>query len=340
MATIKEIGEFPLIDRLKEIIFVDRPDIIVGIGDDVAVLANQGDHYLLATVDAQVENAHFLRDRITPVQLGQRALAINLSDIAAMGGKPEFALVSLGLPIDTEVDWIEEVYRGLRSEGDRYGVAIVGGNMARSPSGVWLDVTVLGYAHREHILLRSGAHPGDQVVVTGLLGDSAAGLKLVLNPNLSIDESERAYLLTRFLVPIPRLPESAVIAESRQATAMLDISDGLSSDVGHICERSQVGVRIWADRLPMSSGARRVADLTTTPFWQLALSGGEDFELCFTVPSGKVETLIGAIEETTGTQATVVGEILPADQGRRLVLPDKQEIPLEPTGWEHFRNSE
>ncbi len=257
-----------------------------------------------------------------------------------MGGKPEFALVSLGLPIDTEVDWIEEVYRGLRSEGDRYGVAIVGGNMARSPSGVWLDVTVFGYAHRENILLRSGANPGDQVVVTGFLGDAAAGLKLLLDPNLSMDKSERTSLLTRFFTPIPRLPESAVIAESRQATAMLDISDGLSSDVGHICERSQVGVRIWADRLPMSPGARHVADLTATPFWQLALSGGEDFELCFTVPSEKVDALSRAIEQTTGTPVTVVGEILPADQGRQLVLPDKQEIPLEPTGWEHFRNSE
>lgn len=333
---VSELGEFPLIDRVGQIVGVERPDVVVGIGDDVAVLADQGDELILATVDSQVEGAHFLPGRITPRQLGRRALAINLSDIAAMGGRAQYALVSLALPADTEVAWVEELYRGLREEADRFGVAVVGGNMARSPGGVFVDVCVLGRVRREHLLLRSGAKPGDWVLVTGYLGDSAAGLSLLLDPALFVAESDRELLLARHFTPTPRLPEAAVIARPGLATAMIDLSDGLSSDIGHICERSRVGVRLWAGRLPISPAARQVAALTGRAPWRLALEGGEDYELCFTAPSGAAEELAAAVSRETGTLVTVVGEILPAVEGRWLVLEDGQEVPLEARGWEHF----
>ncbi len=332
---ISDLGEFPLIERLEQIIATERSDIIVGIGDDVAVLADSGEEFLLATVDSQVEHVHFLRHEISPHQLGRRALAINLSDIAAMGGRPQVALVSLALPADTEVAWMEDLYRGLREEADRYGTAVVGGNMARSPGGAFIDVCVLGRVRREHLLLRSGARPGDRVLVTGQLGQAGAGLKLLLEPNLSVAPPDRDILLTHLLTPTPRVTEAAAIAHTGLATAMIDISDGLSSDVGHICERSQVGVRIWAERLPISAAVRHVAELTATPSWQLALAGGEDYELCFTAPPEAVEKLMAALEETN-TPVTMVGEILPAEQDRRLVLPDGQEVRLEPSGWQHF----
>ncbi len=335
---ISELGEFPLIDRVEQIARVDRPDIVVGIGDDVAVLGHRGDELILATVDSQVESIHFLRDRITPWQLGRRALAINLSDIAAMGGTPEHALVSLALPRETEVAWVEELYRGMREEADRAGVAVVGGNMARSPWGIFIDVCVLGRVRREHLLLRSGARPGDRVLVTGWLGDSAAGLRLVLEAGLAVTEAERELLLGRHLTPTPRLAESGVLARSGRVTAMIDVSDGLSSDIGHICDRSRVGVRIWAGCLPISAAAARVAELTGTPAWQLALAGGEDYELCFTAPADAVEELKAAVTAATGTPVMVVGEIVPAAEGRRLVLPDGGEAPLEARGWEHFRH--
>ncbi len=334
---VSDLGEFPLIERVEQIIAAERPDVIVGIGDDVAVLAGADDEFLLATVDSQVEYVHFLRHGITAHQLGRRALAINLSDIAAMGGKPEYALVSLALPTDTEVAWVEDLYRGLREEADRYGVVVVGGNMAGSTGGAFIDVCVLGRVRREHLLLRSGARPGDQVLVTGQLGEAGAGLKLLLDPNLSVEPSDRNVLLGRLLTPRPRVTESAVIARSSLATAMIDLSDGLSSDVGHICDRSQVGVRIWTEHLPISPAVQHVAELTSTPPWQLALASGEDYELCFTAPPDAVEELIAAIAET-GTSVTVIGEMLLADQGRRLVLPDGQEVPLEPSGWQHFRS--
>lgn len=338
---VSDIGEFPLIDRLQNIIATERPDVVVGIGDDVAVLApDEGDSLLLATIDAQVEGIHFLRQLITPHQLGRRALAINLSDIAAMGGAPQFALVSLALPNDTAVYWIEAVYQGLRAEADRHGVAVVGGNMARTQANAVIDVCVLGRVRRHHLLLRSGAQPGDQVLVTGQLGDSAAGLRAVQNPEVTLAAAERDALLARYLTPTPRLPESAVIAGSRRATAMIDLSDGLSSDVGHICERSDVGVRIWAERLPISAAVRHVAEQTKTPAWELALAGGEDFELCFTAPETAVAELAALVEQETGTRVTVVGEILPPQEGRRLVLPEDQEIGLDATGWQHFREDD
>jgi thiamine-monophosphate kinase len=334
---ISELGEFPLIERVKHIVAAgaERPDILVGIGDDVAVLAGDGEECLLATIDSQVENVHFLRGGITPQQLGRRALAINLSDIAAMGGTPQYALVSLALPVEMEVAWVDGLYRGLREEADRYGVAVVGGNMARSMEGALVDVCVLGRVRREHLLLRSGARPGDRVLVTGNLGDAAAGLKLLLDAQLSVEPAERDALLARLLTPTPRVPEAAAIASLRLATAMIDVSDGLSSDAGHICEQSQVGVRLVAGDLPISSAARRVAGLTGAPPWELALSGGEDYELCFTAPPEAVEQLVAAVE-AQGTPVTVVGEILPAEGGRRLALPDGQEVALEASGWQHF----
>ncbi|MFQ3660973.1 MAG: thiamine-phosphate kinase [Chloroflexaceae bacterium] len=336
---IADIGEFALIERLRSLVAVERPDIIAGIGDDVAVLSVEGDEWLLATVDCQVEDVHFLRGAITPTQLGRRALAINLSDLAAMGGRPRFALVSLGLPASLEVAWVEELYRGLRLEAERHGVAIVGGNMTRSPAGIWIDLTVLGQVRRDEVVLRSGARPGDQVLVTGQLGAAAAGLQLLLDPRLAHVVADPAPALTRHFTPTPRLAEAGVIGRSHQATAMIDLSDGLSSDIGHICEQSGVGVRLWAAHLPIAPAARAIAAARGEQPWNIALSGGEDYELCFTASPTAAATLAAEIQYETGTPVTVVGEILPAGLGRWLQLPDGDAIPLAARGWEHFKRS-
>jgi thiamine-monophosphate kinase len=345
MTHISDLGEFPLIDRIARIASVARDDVIVGIGDDVAVLdaygrgPSAGEDWILAKVDSQVEGVHYLKDAISPRQLGRKALIINLSDIAAAGGQPLYALVSLALPDDTEVAWVDELYRGLREEGDRFGVAVVGGNMARSRGGAFIDVFVLGRVHRGRVLLRSGARPGDRVLVTGRLGDSAAGLQLVLNPAIEVPDTDREMLLDRHFTPTPRLREAQVIARTGTATAAIDLSDGLSSDLGHICERSGVGARVWAGRLPMSPAARRVAAACGKEPWQLAIEGGEDYELCFTAPAAEAEALAAAVERATGTPVSVVGEVLPPDEGRWLVLEDGREGPLEARGWQHWRKA-
>ncbi len=333
---VREVGEFGLIERLARIVGVERPDVVVGIGDDVAVLDVGGPDWLLATVDCQIEDVHFLRHAIPPDQLGRRALAVNLSDIAAVGGRPHFALVSLALPDHIEVEWVEALYGGLRQEGERAGVAVVGGNISRSPDGAFIDITVLGRVCREHLLRRSGARPGDVVLVTGTLGDAAAGLRLLLNPEVEVDPAVRQVLLGRLFTPTPRLREAEAIVHTGGATAMIDISDGLSSDVGHICEASRVGVRLWAERLPLSGEARHAARLLGVPAWELALVGGEDYELCLTARPEAADALIAAVAAATGTPLTPVGEVVPPEAGRRLVLPDGQEALLEPRGWRHF----
>jgi thiamine-monophosphate kinase len=333
---LSDLGQFLLIERLSRIVASARPDVVAGIGDDAAALDLGGEELVLAKVDSQVEGVHFRRDRIPPHSLGRRSLAIVLSDIAAMGGRPTHALVSLALPADLEVTWVEDLYRGLREEGDRFGVAIVGGHTARSPVGVVIDVCLLGQVSRARILTRAGARPGDAVLVTGSLGDAAAGLALLDNPRLHLPAAVRDGLIARHLTPTPRLPESAVIAASALATAMIDLSDGLASDISHVCNRSGVGVKLYADRLPISMAVGQVSERIGRAPWDLALGGGEDYELCFTAPAAAAPALAERVTAETSTPVTVVGEILPAPAGRWLVLLDGREVPLEAQGWRHF----
>lgn len=331
-----DLGEFLLIEHLRNIVENDHPDVIVGIGDDTAVLAQEGNEYLLATVDSHVENIHYLPYLNTPRQLGRRILAVNISDIAAMGGYPQFALVSVSLPPHTTIQWFEELYRGIRAEADRFGVIIVGGNTTNSHAGVRIDITLLGRVHHDHLLLRSGASPGDKILVTGVPGQAYAGLQLVFQPQLAIDPAIRSRLIQHYIEPQPMVAEAALIAKSGLATAMIDVSDGLSGDLGHICERSKVGVRIWTEQLPCTDDVRQVADMLDMLPWQIALTGGDDYGLCFTAAPESAEQLAADITEQTGTRVSIIGEIAPLEKGRRLVLADGERIPLASQAWQHF----
>ncbi len=338
---ISDLGEFPLIDRVSRRIPPYREDVAVGAGgDDVAVLRLNDHTYQLATCDIQVEGAHFLRDSITAYQLGRKAAAINLSDIAAKGGTPQHFLVSLALPPHTEVGWVDALYDGLTEEASRYGADIVGGNMSKTDGPIVVDVFLLGQVPQEEVLLRSGAQVGDLVLVTGWLGDSAAGLALILQPELPLGKEERERLVAAHLTPTPRVWEGRAIAQRRRATAMIDLSDGLSSDIGHICDESHVGVRLWAQRLPVSGAARRVAQLTKRLDWALALQGGEDYELCFTAPPEAEGDVAAAVGEATGTSVTCIGEVLPEEAGRWVQDLDGTDMPLRGKGWDHFRTDE
>jgi thiamine-monophosphate kinase len=339
LVRISDIGEFGLIERIRRGLPRPGADVVVGLGDDVAVLRTGGEQWLLATCDSQVEGSHFLRDKITPYQLGRRAVAINLSDVAAKGGSPCHLLVSLSLPQDTAVEWVDELYRGLQDEASRFGVEIVGGNLTRSPLVLMVDVFLLGQVEPDHLLLRSGARPGDQVLVTGTLGDAAAGLALLLDPSLTVDEDHARRVTAAHLTPSPRVREGQAIARLRAATAMMDISDGLASDVGHLCDESGVGVRLWAARLPISPAARAVAQAAGRAPCHLALFGGEDYELLLTAPPEQVEALAAAVRQATETPLTVVGEIVPAAEGRVVILPEGRAVPLEAGGWDHFLKS-
>jgi thiamine-monophosphate kinase len=334
--TVAELGEFGLIERIARALPPSSDGVAVGVGDDVAVLRTDGENYLLATCDIQVEGVHFLREAIGPYRLGRKAAAINLSDIAAMGGVPTYMLVSLAMPSDTDVGFIDELYRGLSDEVVAAGADIVGGNMAGMPDRFVIDIFLMGSVRADHLLLRSGARVGDTVCVTGVLGDSAAGLALLQDPQVEVDEGVRERLLAAHLTPTPRLLEGRILASSGAVTAALDVSDGTLSDVGHICERSHVGVELWTARIPISEEARSAAQALGRDVLDFALRGGEDYQLLFTLPQPRVEEVRDRLSSDTGTPVAVIGQILPASAGLQVLLPDGSRAPAGRRGWDHF----
>ncbi len=334
-ATIASLGEFGLIDRIAGLAPAQDPNLVVGIGDDCAAFRPTPGLLTLATCDVQVEGRHFLRQRIGPYELGRRSAAINLSDIGAMGGRPRYALVSLALPEATEVAWVDELYRGMREELGRFGAYVIGGNLSGSADGVVIDITLLGEVVQERMLLRSGARPGDAVLVTGRLGDSALG-RLALERAMGRTDAAAAKLVQAHLTPTPRVREGQAIAETGLGASLIDVSDGLAGDLGHICERSKVGARLEASRLPISKEAKAAAASLGVDVLPLALHGGEDYELIVTCKPGQASRLARAVEQATGTPLTQIGTITKGP-GMTLVLPDGAERPLEPRGWDHYR---
>lgn len=334
---IADIGEFGLIDRVARGLPTPGEGVVVGIGDDAAVLRADEGRYLLTTCDIQVEGVHFLKDKIAPRQLGRKAVAINLSDIASMGGIPRYLTISLSLPGETAVAYVDALYAGIREECAAAGVYVVGGNMAHAPLIV-VDTYLMGEVEAERVLLRSGARVGDRVLVTGSLGDSGAGLALLLNPEASCEEVHRQKVLEAHFTPQARLQEGRAIALSGLATAMIDVSDGTVSDIGHICEMSHVGARLWAESLPISEALRAVAQATGREALELALGGGEDYELLFTAPAEQADELAHLVRRETGTSVTVIGEMVPFTEGITLLHADGTHTSLRGGGWDHFRS--
>lgn len=333
---IGQIGEFNLIERMHRLLPPTGRDVLVGIGDDVAVLKADEGYVWLATCDVQMERVHFQRKTVRPRDLGRKALAINLSDIAATGGTPRFALVSLGLPENLAVEFVDELYAGLSEESAMFGVDIVGGNLTRSGRDVFIDIFLMGETAPQNIVLRSGAQVGDLILTTGTLGDAAAGLALILDPSIDVSPTYGEWARSRQRVPTPRVKEGEWIGTTHLASAMLDISDGLAGDLAHLCERSSVGARIFAEKLPASPDNRALARRVRGDEWYWALHGGEDYELLLTAPARRANALVQGVFEATGTEVSVIGEVLPAEQGRRLLLPDGHAVALEPSGWDHF----
>ena len=245
--------------------------------------------------------------------------------------------MSLGLPRGLEADFVDELYAGLREEGGEYGVDIVGGNISRSGLGIFIDVFLLGEAIRENLVLRAGAAPGDRIMVTGTVGDAAAGVALLLDHGLTAGAAYTATARARRDCPTPRVREGALIGSLRLASAMIDVSDGIAGDLRHICEKSGVSVRVRAEKLPVSPENRALSRAARGDEWHFALHGGEDYELLFTAAPGRAEQLAQRITAETGTPVSVIGEIVTGGEPPELVLPDGSVVPLEESGWDHFK---
>ncbi|MGH9427436.1 MAG: thiamine-phosphate kinase [Terriglobia bacterium] len=256
--------------------------LVLPIGDDAAAFRTRPGHIVLVSTDALVEGIHFDLRHCSVEDLGWKALAVNLSDIAAMGGIPLYVTTSIALPSKVAPDFVPRFYRGLTAIARKHSVTLIGGDTCRSPQGIFLDVTIIGEVEPGEMLTRQGAKPGDLIYATGELGGSGMGLELL---SLSLKRTPRSAAIRRHLRPQPRCSAGRLLAAQKLASAMIDLSDGLSTDLGHLCRQSGVGALIEASRIPLariSPGHRQL--LPNAPL-HYALHGGEDYELLFTVPS-------------------------------------------------------
>ncbi len=331
---LSDIGEFRVISSIRSDLKDFQKEVIVGIGDDTAAIKVSGEKLLLFTSDSLVEDVHFKWDYTSPFQVGWKALVVNISDVAAVGGNPTHCLVSLALPSDTERNLVREVYRGLKKAASKYRVGIVGGDTVRAPSFI-ITVSLLGEVKRENIVLRSGAKPGDLIYVTGQLGSSGAGLACLKAPNWKVKPEIRQFLIKKHLMLSPRLVEGQKIASSQIATSMIDLSDGLASDLHRLAEESKVGAVLWEDEFPTALATEQLAKVMGKSLLEWILYGGEDYELLFAVPPNKKEKL----KQTLSFPHTLIGEIVDRDQGIYLKKRGGNRTKIEDRGYNHFSAS-
>ena len=337
---ISDLGEFGLIDRIKKTAPRNAKQAPIGIGDDAAALLLSPSSTLLATTDMLIEGVHFDLTTTDLYSLGWKAAAVNLSDIAAMGGVPRFCLTALGIPPSFTVEDIGEFYRGVNACLKKFETVLVGGDTCSSKKGFVISVTVLGEVARKKIVTRSGARPGDLIYVTGMLGDSAAGLEILRSAECGVRNKKSEIrnvqsgikrLIERHLRPLPRVEWGRRLAAAGIASAMIDVSDGLSSDLGHLCEQSGVGAEVFADRIPLSKDLRSAKALARSVL-EYALSGGEDYELLFTSPVEREREII-----SLRVRATVIGAIT-RKKGMRMVTEKGEFHTFAPGGYDHFRS--
>jgi thiamine-monophosphate kinase len=315
------LAEKSLIGRIRAKA-VRRGNVTAGIGDDCAVLRIPAAHEALVTTDFSLEGVHFRREWHDPETIGRRCLTRGLSDIAAMGGNPIAVFLSLALPRNWAQKWVDRFLAGLLKLADAFDVSLAGGDTAESPAGILADIVVVGSVPRGKAVRRSGARPGDRIYVTGELGGSAATLEL-----LRSGQKLRPAGFPQHFRPTPRVEVGQVLREKGLATAMIDLSDGLSTDLAHICEESGVGAKIQAEAIPCASIGRPRHEVAL----QFALHGGEDYELLFTAPrSRRIPARIA------GVPISLIGHIT---RGKHVILMNDQGtgFELQPQGWEHFK---
>jgi len=333
---LADLGEFGLISRIAANVTIGH-GVITGIGDDAAVTAITPGMQLLTSTDMLLEGVHFRRSWHAPYLLGRKSLAVNISDIAAMGGIPRWATLSLAIPKDCSLEYLDSFTKGFLSMAADHGVALIGGDTCRSNSGLVISVTILGEQLPELIIRRSGARPGDEIWVTGTLGDAAFGLSLLEQEGGTVETPRRdvsTYLISRLLDPTPRTAAGRTLAESGLVTAMIDISDGLMADFGHIAELAGVGGTIQVNALPISPAFQSASQRLSVFPCSFVLSGGEDYELAFTAPVDNRKKII-EITKKSGIDATPVG-IVTSSPGVTVIRSDGSEIAPQAHGFTHF----
>lgn len=326
--------ENELIHRIKKALgrrFYTSREVSLGIGDDAALFRPRAGHELILTCDWFLESTHFLRDKHPPDSVGWKCLARALSDVAAMGGVPRCFLWSLALPVSHTGPWLDGFLSGLRRASRRFKCVLAGGDTTRRKE-ILINITVVGEVQTGRAVLRSGAHPGDLIYVSGQLGEAELGLHTLRRTKHPANPKDP--LLRKHLYPEPRLGLGEWLAKKRLASAMMDLSDGLSSDLPRLCAASGAGARLESARIPQTRNSDAARKLGLDPL-DLALHGGDDYELLFTVPPQKAKSLPGAFQ---GVKLTPIGRIT---QKAKLVVCDEngRERPLAVGGWDPFRKA-
>jgi thiamine-monophosphate kinase len=325
------LGELSLIEKLREMIGPPGPGTMLGLGDDAAVLEPPAGLSLL-TCDAFVEGVHFRRQYASLRDIGWKCMVANLSDVAAMGGFPAQGVVSVCVGESTSEDDVVALYSGMLEAAKRYGAEIVGGDVVSSQSGLMVSIALLGTADPERVVTRRGAVPGDALVVTGELGGSQAGLE-ALEAGLPV-EGAVLEAVRRHLTPVPRIAEAQALIDVATPHAMIDLSDGLSTDALHLAEESHAAILVRKEDVPVSSSATEVARRLGRDPAELALRSGEEFELLVALPASEVERSIEHVGAVTGTRLTLIGEVMEKRRGSVLASSGGEE-PLRRTGYEH-----
>jgi thiamine-monophosphate kinase len=328
---LSRLGEFALIDRIRRAT-PSGPGVLLGIGDDAAWVESRSGSILI-TSDLLIQDVHFKLQWTSLFALGYKALAVNLSDIAAMGGKPAYLILALGIPPHFKCTQVSEFYRGINSLCSKSGVVLVGGDTNIAKSFI-ISVCVIGHAVYRPVR-RSGAQIGNDIYVTGTLGDSSLGLKLLKSRRLRLNRGFAAYLVSRHRQPTPRVVVGETVARRRLATAMIDISDGLLQDLGHICQASGLGAEIWRDKLPMSPAYRA---MTGKDGASHALNGGEDYELLFCARR-RDRTRLRDLSRRVKVPITRIGRCLAAKEVIRVIDSSGKTVSVPGKGYDHFRNS-
>ncbi|MCH3881161.1 MULTISPECIES: thiamine-phosphate kinase [Tenacibaculum] len=338
--TLAELGEFGLIKHLTQYFKISQASTIKGIGDDCAVISSEGKETLVTT-DLLIEGVHFDLSYMPLKHLGYKAVMVNLSDVYAMNAKAEQITVSIAVSNRFPLEALEELYAGIQLACETYNVDLIGGDTTSSTKGMLLSVTAIGTANKEDVVYRNTAKPTDLIVVTGDLGAAYLGLQVLerekqvfqVNPQNQPDLENYTYLVERQLKPEARKDVAGLLAELNiKPTSMIDISDGLSSEIMHIATQSKVGCKIYEDKLPLDPQVISTCEEFDIDSTMVALSGGEDYELLFTVPIADFDSIKG------NPNFSIIGHITEENQGMNLVTRSGQEMELKAQGWSSFKS--
>lgn len=330
---LKDLGEFGLIEKIKEQFSSLIPDNIEGIGDDCAIIHQEGRESLLITTDLLIEGVHFLKKDISPFELGHKSLAVNISDIAAMGGTPRYAFLSIAFPTDLENSWLKSFFDGLYDLGKKHGILLLGGDTTKSLQGIVINIALIGEAPQQMIKRRSAAKSGDLICVTDFLGDSGAGLDIILKKTLRTNLEE--HLVKRHYIPRPHIEEGKWLGKIADVHAMMDVSDGIDSDLKRIMDQSSCGVEISLEKLPLSPELIKYTTCHSLSPYEFAASSGEDYCLLFTLEPNALEQTQNDFEKEFKRPFYVIGKINP-EKTFKYFLHGKL-TQLQKIGFDHFK---